>query len=47
MLQFEVQQEKAEKICPNRPLKPAPVQKPKPQPVEPLDPPEDMHGISA
>ncbi|RYR35999.1 hypothetical protein Ahy_A10g051069 isoform B [Arachis hypogaea] len=44
---FEVVTEEVDKVCPNRPPKPAPVQKPKPQPIEPVDPPEEMPGISA
>nr|XP_025622015.1 uncharacterized protein LOC112714604 isoform X2 [Arachis hypogaea] len=45
--EFEVVTEEVDKVCPNRPPKPAPVQKPKPQPIEPVDPPEEMPGISA
>lgn len=47
MLQFEVEPDKVEKVCPNRPAKPAPVQKPRPKPVESVDQPEDTHGTSA
>ncbi|RDX72928.1 hypothetical protein CR513_47528, partial [Mucuna pruriens] len=47
MRQFEVKAEKVDKVSPNRPRKPAPVQKRRPQPEEPIDLPEDMLGTSA
>jgi len=48
-LQFEVKPDEADKVCPNRPLKPepepaqkqkTPVQKQKPKHVNPIDPPD-------
>jgi len=42
-----VKKEKVDEVTPNRPPKPAPVEKPRPQPVEPIDLSEDMPGISA
>ena len=49
MLQFDVKPEEADKVCPNRQTKreTEPVQKPKPQPVHPIDPPGDIPGTSA
>ncbi|KAL9321225.1 hypothetical protein ACSQ67_013064 [Phaseolus vulgaris] len=44
---FDVKKEKVDEVTPNRPPKPAPVEKPRPQPVEPIDLSEDMPGISA
>lgn len=50
ILQFEVKPDEADKVCPNRPLKPEhepaqkqktkPVQKQKPKHVDPIDPPD-------
>jgi len=41
-LQFEVKPDEADKVCPNRPLKPEPetAQKQKPKHVDPIDPSE-------
>lgn len=49
ILQFEVEPDKVDKVCPNRPPKPEPepVQKLKPQPVDPIDRPDNMPGTSA
>ncbi|RDX58194.1 hypothetical protein CR513_62504, partial [Mucuna pruriens] len=47
MRQFEVKAEKVDKVSPNRPRKPAPVQKQRPQPEKPIDLHEDMPGTSA
>lgn len=46
-MQFDVKKEKVDEVTPNGRPMPAPVEKPRPQPEEPIDMSEDILGTSA